>query len=166
MKIKRKNIYSFCKVYFLKNNLKIIDYRFKQILKIIYDFNYKKKYIWFLGFIVPKKYKGRHLFISKYNYIKGLISNEKFIRLTLNNKKSNINLIKPSLVVVFCLTKNDLPLLEEFNKLNIPVLIIGSIISKFKCTLYVSVSDNLNELRSFFSFLIFTILKFSTKKND
>ena len=137
MKIKKfKKKKSFNKVYFLKNNLCHIDYKLKQVLKIISSFNCKKKKIWFLGFSSPKNYKTKHIFLSRCSYIKGLVSNEKFVKLNIDNNKSRykINYIKPSLIVIYCLNQKSLLLLREFNKLNIPVLVIGSTLSKFSKT--------------------------------
>merc|ERR1712113_1060931 len=132
---------SFNRIYFLKNNLCHINYKFKQVLKIISNFNYRKKKIWFLGFSSPKNYKTKHMFLSKCSYIKGLASNEKFVKLNIdnNNSKYKINYIKPSLVVIYCLNQKSLLLLREFNRLNIPVLVIGSTLLNFKCTFYIPI---------------------------
>ena len=168
--LKIKKIYSFNKIYFLKNNINknnyknnlyLINSKLKTIIKTIHTYNSNNKQIWFLGFLSPKTYKTKHVFLSRYNYIKGLISNKKFVRLIINNNKkiNTINLTKPNLVIIYCLNENTIPLLKELNKYNIPVIVVGSTILNYNCTTYISINQNLKELHSLFSFIVHAVLK-------
>ena len=168
--IKLKNFYSFSKIYFLKNKKKTtksignftqIHSKLKFVIKKIYFYNKYGKVIWFLGFSSPKNYKTRHIFLPKSVYIQGLISNNKFLNLIVSKVKKTytLTLSKPDLLVIYGLDKNSALLVKEFNKSNIPVIVIGSTFSRFKCSILITINLNLKELHSFFSFIIHSVLK-------
>ena len=172
--IKFQKIYSFNRTYFFKNFKKQnrpatvyhkINTKFKTAIKNIYDYNYKNKLIWFIGIEMPVKYKTKHVFLPKSVYIKGLISNTKYISLIINKIKKTytLNLTKPDLVVIFSLNETSILLLKELSKCNIPVIVLGSQVLKLKYTPFIYINQNVKKLHSFFSFIIHSILK---KKNN
>ena len=172
--IKLKKVYSFNKTYFFKNLetrkdptalYHKINTKFKTVLRTIYDYSSKNKLIWFVGIEIPKKYKFKHIFLPKSIYIKGLISNKKYVSLITHKIKKTytLNLAKPDLVLIYCLNKTSILLLKELNKCNIPVIVLDSRGLKINHISYIRINQNLKKFNSFLSFIIHSVLKKSNK---
>ena len=173
MKSKKKvKLFNLTKLYLLKykiykdlpvthslvlNFLKLTEFSIKQSLNLIYNYHLKNKKILFIGLSYSKKAlwflsNSNHIFLPKHMCFNGVARNN----LQLNNTFYNR---KPDLIVFFENTKKDSDIIKQFGNLNIPIIIFGdSVISNQNYSILGNLSGKI-ELKHFFEFLVYSILK-------
>lgn len=155
---------------FLKKNK--LELHLKQSLKTIYRFHYAKKKIWFIGFpyfsstaVKSLVENSDHLFLSKINWVKGLIGNKRFVK---NDFKKTKNTSRdyafkhPDLLVIFNLDLKTSETLKEFYKLDTPIIIFGTKKEGFlffNFLSYVPINVKEKKLSLLCVFLLHSILK-------
>ena len=144
----------------------------KQSLKIIYNFHHLKKKIWFVGFsdfslplVNNLTEHSNHLFLSKVNWVKGLIGNKKFVKSKFKNTQhpgKNHVFKQPDLLVIFNLDFKTSETLKEFYKLDTPTVIFGAenfSIPSFNILSFVPIKTKEKKIGSLILFLLHSILK-------
>lgn len=170
----KKNIYSCLNLVLLKyqniENILNINVNLKHALKTISIFNKSNKKIWFIGFdsfinLNKLNVNSNHLFLSSDFLMKGVIGNKKYV------KSKYYNFKKPGLVVILGSDNKINITIKEISKLNIPIIMFGSIknLSLKSCYIISVPFKNLEtKLKNFCFFLIYSILKINygkTKQN-
>merc|ERR1712150_149497 len=133
----------------------------KHALKIIHIFNINKKIIWFVGFDSLKSFtlSSNHVFLPVCFWVKGLIGNRKFVKF----KTKIFNFNKPDLVIILSNKINN-EIMKEFVKLDIPIILFNyRKLSIQSCYIKLIPVNLEKKLKSFFFFLVYSVLKKSTK---
>lgn len=137
--------------------------KLRHVLKIIHNFNKKKKYIWFIGFNSLKfinkiTLKSNHLFLPENFWLQGLVVNKKFVKFKSKLK----NYRTPDLVIIFGNTSKLSEIITELCKQDIPVILFGSLPKLFLKSYYsevVFIENFSKKVKSFIFFLIYSVLK-------
>lgn len=174
MKIKKFRIKKFnlTKLYLLKykiyknvsdlsvlNFFKYIQFTLKQSLILISKYHLRNKRILFLGFSYSRKKQSilknlNHIFLPKSLWLNGsTIKTNLILQNTFYQKK-------PDLIVFLERQHTDSVILKELNNLSIPIIIFGDSIFS-KNNQFYSILGNIEkiELKKFFHFLIYSIIK-------
>ena len=171
-KLVKKNIYSYLNLVLLKyqdiKNILNINVNLKYALKIINIFSKSNKKIWFIGFdslinLNKLNLNSNYLFLSSNFLIKGVIGNKKYVKL----KSKYHNFKKPELVVILGFNNKINITIKEISKLNIPIILFGSIknLSLKSCYIISVPFKNLEtKIKNFCFFLIYSILKINDGK--
>lgn len=147
-----------------------LEVSFKKALFLIYQYHIYNKQILFIG--VPnstnKKFlyvlcKSNHIFLPRFVWKRGLLGNKESMSKKVLNfvsfKRSFTLLENPHLIVIFNEEKlyNIVP---ECRRLCIPILYFGSYNKKLEGVTYIVEGNFVSrKMKSFFQFLIYSILK-------
>lgn len=182
MKLKNskiKNRYTLIKLYLLKHqiyktktfktfvydSLNFLEFSLKQILTLIHLYNSKNKKILFIGFPYSNKKSflksSKHLFIPKNFWLNEKEESLFETKQKVDFKKINSTVKNFDLIIFLNPTFQHLEILQELNKFQIPLILIGNDkITNLKFSQYnVSAFTLRPTTKKFFFFLISTILK-------
>ncbi len=182
MKLKNSTIkdhYTLIKLYLLKHqvyktktfktfvydSLNFLEFSLKQILTLIHLYDSKNKKILFIGFPYSNNKSflksSNHLFIPKNFWLKEKSGSLFETKQKFDFKKVNSTVKKCNLVIFLNPSSQHLEILQEFNKLQIPLVLIGNDKNmNLKFSKYtVSAFTLRSTTKKFFFFLISTILK-------
>jgi len=153
-----------------------LEVSLKKVLFIIYQYHYWNKKILFVGvpYSTNRKFvnllsESNHTFLPKSVWFKGLLGNKGFISKDFKNLLHYKNFldmdINPHLIVLFN-EENLENLVPEVSKLNIPIIYFGRTVKGVeRVTYFVEGRFFTKNMKDFYQFLIYSIVKQKTKNN-